>query len=189
MTTYGYARVSTIDQDPTLQIEALRRERATKVFTDYASGKRSSRPQLDAMLTHVCPGDTVLVWKLDRLGRSSQHLVQLMGDFADKGIRIRSITEGIDTGGPLGRAMYTIAAAFAELERENISERTKAGLDTARRQGRVGGRPRKDTPELRRSAQALLQTGMSYREIAQTLGVSKPLIGKAISSTRTTFTP
>jgi DNA invertase Pin-like site-specific DNA recombinase len=177
----GYARVSTVDQDPALQIEALRREGAMEVFTDWgASGKLASRPQLDALLNRVCPGDTILVWKLDRLGRSVSHLAQLMGDLATKGIRIRSTTEGIDTGGQLGRAMFYIASAFAELERENTSERTKAGLAVARAQGRIGGRPRKNTPELRRNALTLQAAGMSYLQIAKALGVSKPVIGRAL---------
>lgn len=140
MATIGYARVSTWDQNLDLQLDALKAAGAEKVFTDHASGSKTSRPGLDECLAYLRPDDVLVIWKLDRLGRSSQHLVNLMADFAERGVGFVILTLGVDTRTPTGKLMMTFFAGWAEFERDLIVERTKAGLEAARARGRVGGR-------------------------------------------------
>jgi DNA invertase Pin-like site-specific DNA recombinase len=138
----GYARVSTIDQSLDLQLDALRAAGCEKIFKDIASGSRTSRPQFDEMLSYLRAGDTIVVWKVDRLGRSMLHLISTVEDLRKRGINIQSVTEGIDTSTRLGTIFYQMTGIWAEAEREYIRERTKAGLEAARSRGRNGGRPR-----------------------------------------------
>src|SRR5664279_770649 len=146
-TLLGYARVSTDDQDASLQVDALKAAGCIKVFTDKASGALASRPQLDRMLDHLRPGDIVVVWRLDRLGRSLKNLIALVEDLAEKGVGFRSLTESIDTTTANGKLFFSIMGALAEFERDLVRERTMAGLEAARARGRVGGRPAKMTPD------------------------------------------
>ena len=144
MAVIGYARVSTTDQNPQLQLDALHEAGATRVFTDHGvSGSTARRPQLDACLDHLREGDVLTVWKLDRLGRNTQHVLAVVDELTSRGIGFRSLTEGLHTDGPMGKAMLTIMAAFAQLERDTMIERTRAGLAAAAANGRKGGRPRK----------------------------------------------
>lgn len=142
--TVGYARVSTSDQNTDLQLDALAKAGVEKVFTDHGvSGAKTERPELDKMLDYLRAGDTLLVWRLDRLGRSMQHLVSLVADLKKRGITFRSLSEGIDTSTANGELVFNIFASLASFERELIRERTSAGLTAARERGRLGGRPRK----------------------------------------------
>jgi DNA invertase Pin-like site-specific DNA recombinase len=137
----GYARVSTADQQPALQVDALQAAGCYRVFTETAGGARADRPVLAQVLDQLGPGDTLVVWKLDRLGRSLRHLVDTITGLADRGVGFRSLQESIDTTTPGGRLVFHVFAALAEFERDLIRERTTAGLAAARARGRNGGRP------------------------------------------------
>ncbi|MBF9235601.1 recombinase family protein [Microvirga alba] len=137
----GYARVSTMDQDPALQIDALTAAGCERIFQETASGAKQDRPQLAGALSYLRPGDTLVVWKFDRLARSTRQLIETMEDLKTRGIGLRSLTEQIDTSTPGGALVYTIFSAVAQFERDMIRERTNAGLIAARARGRQGGRP------------------------------------------------
>jgi DNA invertase Pin-like site-specific DNA recombinase len=170
----GYARVSTTDQDPQLQLDALREAGAARVFTDHGvSGSTASRPQLDACLDFLRPGDVLTTWKLDRLGRNTRHVLAVIDDLSARGIGFRSLTEGLQTDGPMGAAMLTIMAAFAQLERDMMIERTRAGLAAAAANGRKGGRPRKIDHADAVKARSLRDKGVATPDIAKMLGVSR----------------
>jgi DNA invertase Pin-like site-specific DNA recombinase len=170
-TLIGYARVSTTAQDEALQEDALNAAGCVKVFTDKVSGTKASRPELDKMLEQLRPDDVVVVWKLDRLGRSVQHLVSVVNDLAERGVGFRSITESIDTTTNGGKLIFHIFAALAEFERGLIVERTQAGLAAARARGRTGGRPPALTPAKVKVARKLYVEGTPVAEIAEALGV------------------
>jgi DNA invertase Pin-like site-specific DNA recombinase len=138
----GYARVSTLDQKPALQIDALKAAGCTRIFTEKASGAQRERPELSAALDYIRQGDTLVVWKLDRLARSMRQLIETVEDLQSRGIELRSLTESIDTATPGGRLVFHIFGALAEFERAVIRERTSAGLQAARERGKKGGRPR-----------------------------------------------
>lgn len=142
MTLVAYARVSTVDQNPELQFDALEKAGAQKIFTDSASGTDRERPQLAACLDFVRRGDVLVFWKLDRLARSTVHLGQIAEACQKKGVDLRCLTQPIDTTTPTGRMMFNILACFAEFERDIIVERTMAGLAAARARGRIGGWPK-----------------------------------------------
>ncbi len=183
----GYARVSTTDQDPSLQLDALRSAGCMKVFTDKASGALDSRPQLDRLLDQVRPGDTVVVWRLDRLGRSLRHLISLVEDLKAKGVGLRSLTEQIDTTTPGGNLIFSIFGALAEFERSLIQERTLAGLAAARARGRKGGRPPVMTPLKIKKAREMYNAGeCTVEAIAETLGVSRKTIYRHLVPTSVT---
>ena len=170
MATFGYCRVSTGDQNPDLQLDALAAVPCDRVWVDHASGARSSRPQLDELVDHLRPGDVLVVWRLDRLGRSMAHLVSLIGELSDNGIGFRSLTEAIDTTSPTGRLTFGIFASLAEFERALIIERTQAGLQAARARGRVGGRPHALTPAQVTTARSLHAAGdLTVADIAASL--------------------
>ncbi len=172
----GYARVSTEDQHLELQIEALKSAGCQRVFTDRISGTRTTRPGLDDALSHVRQGDTFAVWKLDRLGRSVKGLVELVAELEQRQVHFRSLTDGIDTKTPAGRFFFHIMASLAQMERELIAERTQAGLDAARKLGRVGGRKRRMTDSKIAAARKLLDAGASPKDVARDLGVSVPTL-------------
>lgn len=137
----GYARVSTVDQNPALQLAALEAEGCAPIYTEHVSGAAESRPVLDAALEACRPGDTLCVWKLDRLGRSLLHVLETVEHLRHRDIDFRSITESLDTKTPHGRVLFAITGAFAEFERGLIRERTLAGLKRAKEEGKVLGRP------------------------------------------------
>jgi DNA invertase Pin-like site-specific DNA recombinase len=141
----GYARVSTEDQSLDLQLDALRQAGCERVFTDKASAAKTHRPGLSEAQSHLRAGDLLVVWKLDRLGRSVKGLVDLVGELDQQGVQFRSLTDGIDTTTPHGRFLFHMMASLAQMERELTAERTKAGLDAARRRGRMVGRKRRMT--------------------------------------------
>jgi DNA invertase Pin-like site-specific DNA recombinase len=136
----GYARVSTTEQNLELQLDALAKAGCDRIFEDQASGAKMARPGLDQALSHLREGDALVIWKLDRLGRTIRGLIELVGELRDRGIGFRSLTEGFDTSTPGGRLIFHIFAALAEMERDLIRERTQAGLAAARARGRNGGR-------------------------------------------------
>jgi DNA invertase Pin-like site-specific DNA recombinase len=170
----GYARVSTTDQNPDLQQDALTAAGCARVFTDTASGALDKRPHLDALLDYLRPGDVLVVWRLDRLGRSVRHLTETVNTLAERGVGFRSLTEGIDTTTPAGKLVFHIFAALAEFEREIIRERTNAGLDAARARGRKGGRRPKMTPGKLDTARQLYDSKQhTMEQIAEIVGVSR----------------
>lgn len=172
----GYARVSTPEQDLTLQLDALREAGCERTFSDKASGAKADRAGLAEALSHARAGDVLVVWKLDRLGRTMKGLVDLAADLAEQSIGLRSLTDGIDTAGTAGKLVFHILAAMAEMERDLNRERTTAALIVARREGRVGGRKTVMTPKRLTAAKKLLASGMTIREIAPAIGVSVPTL-------------
>jgi DNA invertase Pin-like site-specific DNA recombinase len=182
----GYARISTAEQDPSLQHDALKSAGCAKIFTDKASGTKDRRPQLDRLLDQLRHGDTVVVWRLDRLGRSLRHLITLAEQLEHQEVGLRSLSESIDTTTANGRLFFKIMGALAEFERDLISERTHAGLAAARARGRKGGRPPSMTPEKIKAANQLYKAEeMTVDEIGKTLGVSRKTIYRHLSNTRT----
>jgi DNA invertase Pin-like site-specific DNA recombinase len=173
----GYARVSTSDQDPALQTDALTAAGCCRIFTDRASGAKDDRPQLLACLDHLNPGDTLVVWRLDRLGRSIKHLIATVTALDDHGIGFSSLTEGFDTTTAGGELIFHVFAAFAQFERRLIQERTRAGLAAARARGRLGGRKVKMTKQKLAAAQGLRDKGdLTMEQIAKVVGVSRPTL-------------
>ncbi|MBA2658363.1 MAG: recombinase family protein [Nitrosospira sp.] len=172
----GYARVSTQDQNLDLQIDALTKAGCKKIFDDKISGSRAERPGLAKALEMLREGDTLAVWKLDRLGRSVKNLVDLVSELHKQGIQFKSLTDAIDTGTPSGRFFFHVMASLAEMERELTVERTRAGLEVARQLGRKGGRKRQMTDSKIESAKKLLANGVPPRDVAKNLGVSVPTL-------------
>ncbi len=169
----GYARVSTQDQKPELQLDALTAAGCEKVFEEKASGAQRDRPQLQAAIDYMRAGDTLVVWKLDRLARSMKQLIETVEGLDARGIGFRSLTEAIDTTTPGGKLVFHIFGALAEFERSIIRERTKAGLASARARGRLGGRPPALSPEDLAAARALLSDpDITVDAVAQRLGVA-----------------
>jgi DNA invertase Pin-like site-specific DNA recombinase len=171
----GYARVSTADQTLHLQHDALTNAGCSKIFTETASGANTDRKGLDDAISYVRPGDTLVVWRLDRLGRSLQHLIQTITDLHTRGIGFRSLTEQIDTTTSGGKLIFHIFGALAEFERDLIRERTQAGLQAARSRGQRGGRPKALSQKKVAMLQALYaDKSNSIVEICRTLNISRP---------------
>ncbi len=181
----GYARVSTQDQNLELQLEALTKAGCLKVFEDKVSGTRADRPGLGKAQEILRDGDTLVVWKLDRLGRSVKQLVDLVGELHKQGVQFKSLTDSIDTGTPSGRSFFHVMASLAEMERELIVERTRAGLEVARKLGRKGGRKLKITESKIESAKKLLASGVPPKDVAENLGVSVPTLYRWIPASTT----
>lgn len=178
----GYARVSTTDQDHALQRNALNAAGCTRTFVETASGALRDRPELGKVLDYLRPGDTLVVWKLDRLGRSISHLIEIVTALGERGIGFRSITEGFDTTTSGGKLIFHVMAALAEFERDVIRERTTAGLAAARAEGRVGGRPAKLTGAKLDHARELRAGGKhTVAAIAEIVGVSRATIYRALA--------
>jgi len=173
----GYARVSTTDQHPQLQVDALKVAGCYRVFTETASGARTDRPVLEQLLDQLRPSDTLVVWKLDRLGRSLRHLVDTVTGLADRGVGFCSLQEAIDTTTPGGKLVFHVFAALAEFERDLIRERTTAGLAAARARGRRGGRPSVLSGHKLQVAREMYCSGQyTVAAIADALGVSRASI-------------
>lgn len=173
----GYARVSTRDQNLDLQTDALKLAGCERVYKDVASGAKTARPALDELLSQLRAGDVVVIWKLDRLGRSLQHLVELVGDLMTREVGLLSLNDPIDTTSAQGRLVFNLFASLAQFERELIRERTQAGLSAARARGRVGGRPRGLSPEAETTAMVTetlyRERNLSVNAIAKKLHISK----------------
>jgi DNA invertase Pin-like site-specific DNA recombinase len=172
----GYARVSTQDQNLDMQIEALTNAGCEKLFQDKTSGSRAERPGLSKVLETLREGDTLVVWKLDRLGKSVKNLVDLVAALQKQGIQFKSLTDAIDTRTPSGRFFFHVMVSLAEMERELTVERTRAGLEVARKLGRKGGRKRRMTDSKIESAKRLLANGVPPRDVALNLCVSIPTL-------------
>jgi DNA invertase Pin-like site-specific DNA recombinase len=173
----GYARVSTKEQSFDLQLDALRKAGCKKIYQETVSGAKAARLQLDLMLDNLRAGDVLVIWKLDRLGRSLRHLVELVHGLMEKGVGLKSLNDPIDTTTPQGRLSFNLFASLAEFERDLIRERTQAGLSAARARGHRGGRPRglPSSAEVTARAAETLYTErkLSVRQIADRLGISK----------------
>lgn len=174
---FGYARVSTHDQNLDFQADQLRQEGCDEILYEKASGIKAERPVLQNLIQTVRSGDVIVIWKLDRLGRSLRHLVDLVNTLMEKGVGLKSLQDPIDTTTAQGRLIFNIFASLAEFERDLISERTLAGLNAARARGRKGGRPKglNDSAEKKAiAAEALYIKGdLSVNEISDNLGISK----------------
>jgi DNA invertase Pin-like site-specific DNA recombinase len=179
----GYARVSTQEQTLSLQQDALTKAECSKIFTDTASGAKTERKGLEEALNYVRKGDTLVVWRLDRLGRSLPHLIATMTDLEQRGIGFKSLRENIDTTTSVGKLIFHIFCALAEFERNLIRERTQAGLTAARERGRIGGRPKVLTQRQIRIAQFLYDDPTnSIPEVCRTLKISKVTLYRYIKT-------
>jgi len=176
----GYARVSTLDQDLSLQFDALAAAGCGTVFEDRASSARTDRAGLQAALEYVRDGEVLVVWKLDRLGRSLPHLIQTVTALSQRGVGFRSLTEAIDTTTPGGRLVFHIFDALGQFERDLIGERTRAGLTAAAVRGRKGGRKPVITDDKLRRARGMVGKGLTVREIATRLKVGKTALYEAL---------
>jgi len=172
----GYARVSSKDQNLELQMDALKKADCKRIFSDKASGLKKIRPGLDEALRQLREDDTFVVWKLDRLGRSVKGVVTLIEKLEKKKINFSSLTEGIDTSTPAGRFFFHVMVSLAQMERELLIERTKAGIEAARIRGRLPGRKRKMTSSKIDIARKLLADGIPPKEVAEGLNVSVPTL-------------
>ncbi len=178
----GYARVSTDDQETYLQIDALKAADCDRIYQEKASGAKTDRPELMRLLDNARKGDVVIVWKMDRLGRSLLHLIETVNLLNERGIQLKSLTENlIDTTTPSGKLVFGIFGLMAEFERDMLRQRTNAGLAAARKRGRVGGRPKSiDTAALKK-ARALLASGdFGKGQVADELGVSRHTLWRAL---------
>jgi DNA invertase Pin-like site-specific DNA recombinase len=178
----GYARISTQDQNLALQHSELLKAGCEKIYDDTSTGSRANRVGLNTVLDVLRKGDTLIVWKLDRLGRSLKHLIEIITILTTKEVNFKSITDNIDTSTTSGRFFFHVMGSLAEMERELIIERTKAGLKIAKERGRVGGRKRKMTDSKLTAAKKLLANGLLPKDVAKDLGVSVPTLYRWIPS-------
>src|SRR5829696_3961311 len=169
----GYARVSTEDQNLDLQRDALEKAGCEQIFTDTVSGTKARRPGLEQALSHLREGDTLVVWRLDRLGRSLRHLIDTVTALQERGVGFKSLQESIDTTTSGGKLVFHIFGALAEFETTIIKERTQAGLQAARARGRYGGPKHKLTPKQVEIARQLWESHTPVKEICETLGISR----------------
>ncbi len=179
MMLIGYARVSTLDQNPEMQIDALKEVGCEKIFIEKSSGAKDDRPQLKETLDYIRSGDTLVVWKLSRLARSITQVINTVKDLEARNIGLKVITQKIDTTTPEGRLFFHMTAAFDQFQRELIVENTKAGLKAARSRGRVGGRPKILTEEKLKTARAMIKDQENYPFISDII--------KALDIGRTAF--
>lgn len=178
----GYARVSTSEQDVALQHDALSKAGCDRIFEDQISGVKADRPGLDDALAFLREGDTLVVWKLDRLGRSLSHLIETVTVLFRRGVGFRSLTEGVDTGTSNGRLVFHLFGALAEFERDLIRERTGAGLAAALARGRKGGRKPVISADKLLRAEAFIASGLTVREAAGRIKVSKTALYTALKA-------
>ena len=170
----GYARVSTHEQTLALQLDALEKAGCEKIFTDTVSGTKAERKGLSEALSHLREGDTLVVWRLDRLGRSLRHLIDTITELNTRGVGFKSLTENIDTTTSGGKLIFHIFGALAEFEREIIRERTQAGLASARSRGKVGGRPKALTPRQVQMLNSMAaDKSLTVADICKTLGIGR----------------
>jgi DNA invertase Pin-like site-specific DNA recombinase len=186
MALIGYARVSTAEQDTALQTDALRKAGCDQIFEDTVSGAKAERPGLAAALAYVREGDALVVWRLDRLGRSLPHLIETIGALEARGVGFRSLTEAIDTTTSGGRLIFHVFGALGQFERDLIRERTKAGLTAAAARGRKGGRKPVVTAEKLQRAREHIANGLTVREAAARLKVGKTALYAALQAAQAT---
>lgn len=179
----GYARISTEDQKLDLQLDALKQAGCESIYQDVASGAKSDRAGLDKASKYLRPGDTLVVWKLDRLGRSLKHLIEMINQLNLKGVFFKSLQENIDTSSSGGKLTFHLFGALAEFERDIIRERTKAGLEAARSRGRVGGRPKAlDDKKVALAKQLMSNPANKPLDVARTLGISRATLYRTLKS-------
>lgn len=176
----GYARVSTQDQSLDLQLDALEKAGCGKIYQEKMSGMKDERPQLNELLKYAREGDVLVVYKLDRLGRSTKRLIELSEELQARGIELVSIRDSIDTTTAVGKAMFKMLAVLAEMERDLISERTRAGLESARTRGRCGGRPKKDNKQVEKALKLYDTEQYTVKEIEEITSVSKATLYREI---------
>ena len=177
----GYCRISTHEQNLDLQMDALKSAGCEKIFQDIASGALDARKGLSEALDFARKGDTVTVWRLDRLGRNLKHLIQTVTDLNERGIAFKSLTESLDTGSPGGRLIFHIFGSLCEFERDLLRQRTLAGLAAARARGRVGGRPIvMDAAKIEMARTLLTNKGLSIAQVCSAIGVSKPTLYRGL---------
>ncbi|MGL5215842.1 MAG: recombinase family protein [Aeromonas hydrophila] len=179
---FGYARVSTDQQDHQLQLDALNRHGVDEIITDTMTGTKKDRPGLTRLLDKAREGDTIVIWRFDRLARSTVDLLNLVDEFQKRGIHLNSLHEGISTTGATGRFFLTMIGALGELERNLLVERTRAGLEAAKAQGRVGGRPKSLNEEQRAMARSLITAGHGKTQVAEMMGVSRATLYRALET-------
>ena len=177
---YGYARVSTVDQNASLQKDALKAAGCKKIVTEQISGVSARRPKLDRLLASLSVGDVITVWRLDRLGRSLSHLIEVVRDLDAKGAQFQSLTEGINTATAQGRLTFHLMGALAEFERSLIVERTQAGLNAARKRGVRVGRPPALTTAQIKHARTLIDGGERVSAVAASLSVDRSTLYRAL---------
>jgi len=185
MAIYTYTRTSTRDQNPQLQRDALGKVADVKRHYEDAgvSGTLASRPEWDKLIDRLEEGDQVVVWKFDRIGRNTLHVLEAVKTITERGATFRSLTEQIDTSGPMGTALLTVMAAFAQLERDTIAERTRAGLDAAKAQGKVGGRPSVvDSKKLTQIKKLVASGDHSRSDIARMVGISPATLYRVLAT-------
>ena len=182
MPAIGYARVSTGDQDVALQLDALQKAGCDQIFQDQASGAKTDRPGLAEALAHVRKGDILVVWKLDRLGRSLPHLIETVTELERRKVGLRSLTESIDTTTPGGRLIFHVFGALGQFERDLIRERTRAGLTAAAARGRKGGRKPVVTDDKLSRAKSLMEQGLNVSEAAARLKIGKSALYEALAA-------
>ena len=176
----GYARVSTIEQNLSRQHDALRTYGVDMIFSEKMSGTKKNRPELDAMLSKLNPGDTVVIESLSRLGRSVKNLCDLMEYFENNNIRVVSLKETIDTTSPTGKLLFSVLASLSQFERDVLAQRTQEGLAAARARGRVGGRPKADQAALQKAIALYNTKQYSVSEVTGLTGISKSVLYRAL---------
>jgi len=177
----GYARVSTQDQSLDLQLDALTKANCIKIFEEHASGKSTERPELKAMFEMLREGDTVVVWKLDRIGRNTKHLIEIAEKFKELGVNFVSLKENIDTSTAVGNFFFQLMAALAEFERENMIERTTAGLKAARSRGRYGGRPKVNQKKIDMAFKMYDSQQYTIEQICEACGISNATLYRRLA--------
>ena len=170
---FGYIRVSKDEQNYDLQTNALKKAGCEEIFKEKISGASKHRPQFEKLISHLRKDDVVVVWRIDRLGRTTLELIKPMVEFREKGVEFKSLTEGIDTTTPMGRVWFMLSAVFAENEREIIRERSKAGVEAARARGKIGGRPKGLSNAAKEKAQTAAILYKEGRSISQIRGALK----------------
>jgi DNA invertase Pin-like site-specific DNA recombinase len=180
----GYARVSTQDQSTDLQLDALKRANCERIFQEKASGAKADRPELAAALEYARAGDTLVVWKLDRLARSMRQLIETVELLRERGVMFESLTEKIDTASAQGQLVFGIFASLAQFERSLIRERVSAGLQAARRRGRQGGRPKVEQGKLAQAV-ALHRAGYSAKKAAEAAGIGRATLCRHLAVSKT----
>lgn len=177
---FGYARVSTDQQDHQLQLDALNGYGVDEIITDTMTGTKKDRPGLSRLLDKAREGDTIIIWRFDRLARSVIDLIQLVDDLQKRGIHLKSLHEDISTAGATGKFTLTMFGALAEFERNLLVERTKAGIEAAKAKGRVGGRPKSMTDEQIKMAKDLIAANHGKTQVAEMMGVSRATLYRAL---------